>query len=551
MAAFPAEKFSVKPVFRNGWLREVLFTPIATPSSSRSGPSTDRGCVSDRLVLTSCQCPDSTESIKATEEQIAEVIRDYSSLFADAVFTFCRPSHRQLLTASKEPTPEVLTLFTLPKKPTIMSVQRYPGSPPRLAERNPTSLIESQPLDVHVALLSNCESVADLNAIIHASPIIYSSFLQAKRTILVALLVRDLGPGIRDAVALALIGKLHYHHDAYENQAKQAIQQYSDLPPAKFVTRKITTDTIVKMVQINRMIQFWTDMYASITLECVDCLMESGSYPIKLHERHHVGQALLRYQTMMDILGDGDDDDRGLDTLVHNFFGMFQAWEMEQVHAIHVFFLRFRCGDGSGTWFGEHIRDVQDPIAYGRRICAQGSVSRLRKANIESFIETLDVTYDPFWSWLRGSHDFFAAIPTANPPPNVPLPLGLAITDTKLNAEWEQLSRLELEKPKLTSDQHAVPYAWRDAMGGLDCCRWGTDLIFTWGPEQTTDDLTMAESKLNIWRHTGFMFWEEDRIELIKIHHGGLTAGLTDFHADWLGTIWEDVRTLRRTPRVA
>ncbi|KAI0162087.1 hypothetical protein GGR57DRAFT_453110 [Xylariaceae sp. FL1272] len=454
------------------------------------------------------------------------------------------------------PSYHVTVVARVSSTPTEMSVQHPPASPPRLTEREPTCLIESQPIDVHVALMSECASLEDLSAIIHASPILYRSFLTAKRTILLALLVRDLGPGIRDAVALALIDNLDSDHQAYVEQAEQAIQQYLDLPPAMFATKKVSTDTVAKMVQINRTIQFWTDFYASTALTRVQSRRATGSYPITLHERHRIAQALLRYQTMMNICPvnstnhGGLRGGRDLGGLRRSFFGMFPAWQMEQVYEIHVFLHKFKPTDNgirgldyhSQVYSLEHVRamhtrDLQDIIAYRRRICAEASVPQLRRYNnIDKFNWSSTDSHDAAWIWMSGSHHF-PTIPAA-PLSSLSQHLLPDFPDIlKHVVEREQIYSLELNKPKFTPGQNAVPYGWRDAMGGLDCCRWGDDLLCVPGPETTDNDWTRAKVKMNTWRHLGFMFWDENRIELIKTH----VDVVKDFRTDWLVNIWEDM----------
>ena len=59
-------------------------------------------------------------------------------------------------------------------------------------------------------------------------------------------------------------------------------------------------------------------------------------------------------------------------------------------------------------------------------------------------------------------------------------------------------------------------YGWVDAMGGLNCCRWGHSMIRGPGPEAAMVNCRHVHQKLGRWRILGCMFWDKQRIDTIK-----------------------------------
>lgn len=63
-------------------------------------------------------------------------------------------------------------------------------------------------MDCLIAILRMSNSLADLGAVIRASPIVLRCFVSAKALILRDVMVTELGPGIGDALIMSLTDKM-------------------------------------------------------------------------------------------------------------------------------------------------------------------------------------------------------------------------------------------------------------------------------------------------------------------------------------------------------
>ncbi|KAI0202951.1 hypothetical protein F4808DRAFT_62575 [Astrocystis sublimbata] len=381
----------------------------------------------------------------------------------------------------------------------------------RRSETNPAiSLIESIPADLVAPLLSHCHSLDDLNAVIHASPILYHGFLAAKGTILLALLAADIGPGIRDALALAQIGQgsnLDRHSADYWVEAERAIQLYAGLPPVTLAARGISTELVVKMIQFNRTTQFFVNWFAYAKLLLFQQEVPTACYPITSHERHRISQALVRHQVLMNIHSAHDSASPRLETVRRDFFALFRAWELDQIYEINNFINKFAYGVPRRSTNTSVLSYLQD-IALLRRVFVSKTQQdpdlegRLR-AGFRRDVTNNSQYYGSSLNWLQGSHLFPARAevdPSAPPTFLTRHEIQRAIQEAKAIKEREELYVYEQELPALIAGYTASdpPYGWVDAMGGLSCCRWGVDLIQTRRPESSVEDRMNAKKKS--WR---------------------------------------------------
>ncbi|KAI0143081.1 hypothetical protein GGR57DRAFT_369184 [Xylariaceae sp. FL1272] len=411
-----------------------------------------------------------------------------------------------------------------------------------------TSPIESLPLDMMAPLLSSCASLDDLNAIIHSSPILYRGFLTAKRSILLAFLERDLGTGLRDAVALALLEqrKIHQCRGRLTSPAEHIRQVYSNLPLADLATRAISTDLVVRMFQINRSVQFLVDWYADSKLPVFATAARAASYPITPEERYRIATALVRFQIMINLTPRGCGTKYNLDSEKQILCTVFEPWQMEQAYEMHRFFYPVQALFERNSPVYELFtpmsrRECLSSIEFLRRhitvSCEMrpGEALRVRLAMQTALEKNVYPGY--CFHWLGGSH-YFTNRDT--------------VIDTYPLRDWEveifrardSLYALEERSPLLVHGNTASdpPFAWVDALGGLDCRRWGHDLVRAAPTRRPSEDGFNVSRKLDGWRLFGFMFWDAQRVGHLSTN----TSDPTGFGTGWLINIWEDVVRIRR-----
>ncbi|KAI3317280.1 hypothetical protein HD806DRAFT_515443 [Xylariaceae sp. AK1471] len=405
-------------------------------------------------------------------------------------------------------------------------------------KKRPMCLIESLPTDLLVAIMSTCYSLADLRAFIYASPILYDGFLSAKRTVLLEIVARDLGPGIREAVALALVGVLDPHREGFHHQAKHAIQRYAALPAGRMATRGITIDHVINIIRVNRAVQFFVGWFVSSRVAVMQKENTAASYPLGDLERHRISCAFIRYQLLMTV---HPFDDWGEEkTILRMFYDLFQAWEMEQMTEAHGFLASFV---GYANTFTRKLHaNLKDLVELRQDILAEGAIKTPMERTIREYFENESShRWCSFaFNWFSASH-FFPTRAISQITPTIPAHLG--IVEAQEIAKRDQLYARENEIPAITAGELTTdpPYGWVDALDGLNCCRWGDDLLRLAGTETPLCDKIEAGRKMNRWRWMGFIFWNKSRIELLKTQ----TSAFSEFHTGWLTNIWDDLKRLR------
>jgi hypothetical protein len=96
-------------------------------------------------------------------------------------------------------------------------------------------------------------------------------------------------------------------------------------------------------------------------------------------------------------------------------------------------------------------------------------------------------------------------------------------------------------------DDAAPPFGWVDAHGGLDCQRWGHQLlreVLQEGQEELTAcQYYWTSEHLDKWRWLGFVFWGQARVELLKTQ-------MPVYETGWLTAAPPPDKELRKAPRL-
>ncbi|KAJ2993037.1 hypothetical protein NUW58_g1968 [Xylaria curta] len=399
-------------------------------------------------------------------------------------------------------------------------------------EKGQTSLIESLNTDALAEVMSACYSLEDLRALIHASPVLYRGFLSAKRTILLNMVEEDLGPGIRDAVGFVLIGKLDTNtsSERFREQIKQAVRRYAALPAGRMAVSSATDGHIIKIIQINRAVQFFARGYITARLYLTQ--FEGGA---SNSERLRISCAIIRHQFLTTLRPQGDWKGEG----TYMFHNLFQAWEIQQIAMVHSFIGSFSSHFIANNPIGELKRETWDLVELRRNVIAEKLMQEPEHYNIRKQVKD-EINYlksGYFSSCFEESHFFLSQ---AIGRKEHLIPSGSEALDN-FERRRDRLYAREKEMPAITAGRLATdpPYAWVDALDGLNCCRWGFDLVRVPGPETTTDYHKVVVRKIIEWCWTGYAFWDKEHVEALKKK----IVLRSEYPTGWAINIWDEDAT--------
>ncbi|KAJ4303863.1 hypothetical protein N0V88_001460 [Collariella sp. IMI 366227] len=184
--------------------------------------------------------------------------------------------------------------------------------------RTPSCALEALNTDTLLAILSASNSVGDLAAFIHASPIIYGSFLLAKAAI------------------------LRFNGEDFANRLTSATDEYRHLrllPDDSEILWKwlagLQVDTVVKMVRLARAALYFADLIQYLK----DTLGGPYGWAMSFVERSRIAQALLRYQIKVNMYGGylWEPMGRSYDFFILTVLPLFEPWELEQTAEMDLF----------------------------------------------------------------------------------------------------------------------------------------------------------------------------------------------------------------------
>ncbi|GKT44323.1 uncharacterized protein ColSpa_04504 [Colletotrichum spaethianum] len=409
------------------------------------------------------------------------------------------------------------------------------------------SLFESLPIDLVVALLSALISIADLHALIRASPAIYRIFLSAKRAVLVAIVARDLGPALRDAVGATLIAPTRFEDRVatYFDEIEKVIQRYKALPRSNgglASASGLSADAAVAIVQLNRSVQFLIDEIAASKLKKLRKVHPGAGGSLTVNERRRLAQALLRHQILAH-LECSPTLSRGA-AVVHMFFDLLKPWEMHQLADIHSFVRWVQ----SCAFLHSKETELVDRRRHGRSktrlqkekdeaLCNLGTLHRKIVAERKRLAADKGLT-----TAFLSSHCARTAMSKVSASAHFQFliagPISLHAGSGRMAEESRslrhELYQRENSMPPLVpseDDPSAPPFAWVDGHGSLDCQRWGTLARREVLPAGQEDIMARQQiwmrQKLDQWRWLGFPFWDVARVEMLKTR-------LPVFETGWL-----------------
>lgn len=397
-------------------------------------------------------------------------------------------------------------------------------------------LLESLPSEVLMELMAALCSMADLRALISASPTFFRLFRSAKKEVLVNMVAWDLGAGLRDCIAATLItpNRLTYGDVEYAAKCRRVLDRYAALPGRDggiLAARGLSADEALALVWTNRSVQFFVDEYHASKVADLRRIHPDAAYPLTAGERRRIGQALLRHQVLARI--QAGDALPAPAAVLRGFFALFRPWEMQQLADIHGFVCEMvweahrYCHEERTAGFRAGRRKTTldaalcDLAALHKKLLEE----RARLAADPGLVERTPEVPFPFelemagHRTVSGRYGFLGAGP-------LPRQVGADRVAEEHQGLRDDLYQREDEMPPLVFNRGddlndaAPPFGWVDAHGGLNCQRWGRYVwreVIPAGQATTTGhQRDWMKYQLRRWRWCGFAFWDRARVELLK-----------------------------------
>jgi hypothetical protein len=408
----------------------------------------------------------------------------------------------------------------------MMKTERESSSP----KKTQLCPLESLTTDVLIAVMARTHSSADLSAFIHASPLLYASFLEGKFTILLGLVSRNLGPALRDAIILSRTPKLVWElRDPKDDVAQLAfidnhMQQYQHLLNKPVSMVGIDLDTLIDVVHCNRDIQYFVDWFHTMKFSYFRRMDPDCIRPWSINERHRISQAIVRRQILLHLRGVQEIQPYRADRITEKLLWPFKPWEMEQISEINAFMADLckalaNLARVKSRWYQNEEKSYfaqyyNNLLGLRQRMLSEGSeVNDLFKFKDTQEVRVEDSNNHNYADFLCGSHI-------------------RRVREAHLELYHEPVV---LETMSFMDDRVAnPPFAWLDARDSRSGKRWGTTLLFPIPAQCPDRRWARASEKFQVWRWLGFVFWDRDRVELFKN-----TAKLSTYQTGWLTRIWD------------
>jgi hypothetical protein len=458
------------------------------------------------------------------------------------------------------------------------------------------SPLESLNTNVLIHILSATESLSDLHAFIHASPIFYQAFLTSKCTILLAVGgVGQLGPVLPDAIMLShtiMTRSWGDWDDWGEEDPRRLRQQRGVKIPTReewfdekvstyrslltlgsesvTVVRRTTAflpdeATVICLVRVLRSVEFFVNLYATTRLEYFRrrglVELPQCTADLTLSERRSLMRAFIRRQIVSNLLyqRSGIARELGEDLFDARTSTLFVNWEMEQISQADMFIYQVaealrRCeklDDGGLLTKGREqaaTSQYQMDLRTGRRSGggAVEAIPRPREEYLATLSQNLLALHDKMREATRldqGLMERILSFPSLFSPADEEVS-GNSFLRASHSYRLGRSPRQPRGTPALPATSEppptsrlGCPAAWKEAIGPWRALGWGKDLL----PGTKPDDMQEEEwrdlqQKFKLWRWAGFMFFDKDRVEALK------SAGILDAADGWLGRYSEEIR---------
>ncbi|CAG9948291.1 unnamed protein product [Clonostachys rosea f. rosea IK726] len=402
--------------------------------------------------------------------------------------------------------------------------------------------------DVLLGVLSASHNTGDLYSLVRSSRVVYEVFRSAKRTVLISIVARDLGwSGLRTATATTLITRATFRQGAgYEGDAKTAIKLYESIAHEDrgiSFAKGLSEAEFTNLVRINRGVQFVVDQYAATRLPRLQEINLDAGAELNFRERQRLAHAFLRHQVLASIQSLGVITQG---TVVYEqLLDLFRPWEVQQITDVHSF-LRVMASFvfpsreriprslwGVYLTGREWWRDSDEQEAMGDLVVIRArfleKIGHKTMADLEMELDISKREREARHNIMPASYNFLAA-------GSLPQTSSSQVTEHYWSLRDEIYQR-EDALPGLFAVEddedgsQSAPFGWIDGHRGIDCQRWGGDLFRETLPpgQENLTALQMNGTRLVVrqWRWLGFIFWDRERVELLK-------SKLPEYATGWL-----------------
>jgi hypothetical protein len=460
-------------------------------------------------------------------------------------------------------------------------------------------LLESLNTDVLVLILSATDSFDDLSALIRSSPTLYGAFLTARSSILVAVGLGHLGPVLPDAIMLAHTvttwkPRTDYNeprHVAGQRQrgvrplawgerfssVMDAYRQWLESTPetGRMLPGTTTVDAAICVGRLVRSVQFFVDLYARTRIDYfrsrgLAALVPKCTSDLAAAERRSLERAFIRLQIIFNLyFSPGGIEPVQKEFFYNRMFALFSVWEKEQLSEADEFLrqvvIALRCCEKMDDGI-PLTPERENAIIRKRQATAWGSTHLPRGGAVTVIPHPRESYFETFYNDLSALRRKILETAAADPsfmdrmlsfPSLQPEPKhqgGSASHAFLHSSHSSRLGSLLLDRPPGDVDSPPAsrlecPNAWKQAMGASRELGWGANLM----PQSKPDGMDQEEwrnlqSKVRLWRWSGFMFFSKERAEALKA--AGL-LGPEGVDTGWLGRWNSEVRAqlLRSLPR--
>ncbi|EXF73450.1 hypothetical protein CFIO01_09571 [Colletotrichum fioriniae PJ7] len=389
---------------------------------------------------------------------------------------------------------------------------------------SPPSAFENLPADILLGIISFLESLSDLNTVVNASPSLRRFFIAERRRVIRQIVHRDAAPILQDAVALAVIPRFGQSGDNYARDMVSATKLYAifreNLCADTADISSISADHLIDATRCDFVARSFVTLYAEVQRQQLWTVDSEAAKSLTKDEEDRLVLACLRYQLLTQVCRDRIEQIAG----IHDFAGKLHQFLVSQQNPVE---------------FDTQNAHVFYDITTFRQILRGGL--NMGQENTKIFASALtELKCISDHQILRGGHqvpsnymlEYF---------PVVSSQLDLTL-HTLLSHEYE-IRRLrdviygyERRLPAITIDDSkpGLSFAWIDAHDGLDCRRWGSELLRN-SPDHVGIDSTRLDrvkATVEVWRQLGFLYWDRDRVQLLK-------RSLLQYRTGWLRNVWD------------
>lgn len=410
---------------------------------------------------------------------------------------------------------------------------------------SPPSAFENLPADILLGIISFLESLSDLNTVVNASPSLRRFFIAERRRVIRQIVHRDAAPILQDAVALAVIPRYGQSGDNYARDMVSATKLYAtvreNLCADTADISSISADHLIDATRCDFVARSFVTLYAEVQRQQLWTVDSEAAKSLTKDEEDRLVLACLRYQLLTQVCRDRVSEETTMEvrTILNQ---CFTPCQIEQIAGIHDFagkLHQFLVSQQNPAEFGTQNAHVFYDITTFRQLLRGGL--NMGQENTKIFASALtELKCISDHQILRGGHqvpsnymlEYF---------PVVSSQLDLTL-HTLLSHEYE-IRRLrdviygyERRLPAITTDDSKPEpsFAWIDAHDGLDCRRWGSELLRN-SPDHVGIDSTRLDrvkATVEVWRQLGFLYWDRDRVQLLK-------KSLLQYRTGWLRNVWD------------